>query len=58
MKIPDDVVYVQSFIKSREAEAIVVSFYSENTPGEIDKFLWKRAELYVMVLTGGLGRYD
>ncbi len=32
IKMPEDVVYVQSFIKSREAEAIVVSLYSENTP--------------------------
>ncbi len=58
MKMPEDVVYVQSFIKSREAEAIVISLYSENTPEEVDRALWKKAEVYVMVLLGGLGKYD
>ena len=32
--MPDDVVYVQSYIKSKEAEAIVISGYSDNNKNQ------------------------
>ncbi len=37
----------------------MISIYSENSKTvETDFHLWKRAELYVMVLLGGLSKYD
>ena len=37
----------------------MISIYSENSKTEeTDLNWWKRAELYVMVLLGGLSKYD
>ena len=36
-----------------------MSCYTENNPKEeVDPCLWKKAEIYVMVLLGALGKYD
>lgn len=56
VKLPEDVVFVQSYVKAKEGDGVVMSGYSAGV--NVDEKLWRRAEVYVMVLLGGLGRYD